>query len=122
MAASTLLAAGDSATHRAPVLASRSLSSPASRSTSSHRSVRTSFRRHPVSISSRNAANPLGDTLPSASSSLRTLPRRRNSCSDRNRSQLRFSYFFTNRHGFPPSGTTPHASAMVNSRERVSTT
>ena len=102
--ASTCLAVGESGTARAPVFASRNRISSCSRSTSSHRSVRISLRRHPVSISKRSPAAAVVEILPFPSSSSSTAPSRRNSRSDRKRSQLRVGYFLMNRHGFPPAG------------------
>ena len=99
---STCLAVGDSGTARAPVFASRNRISSCSRSTSSHRSVRISLRRHPVSISRRSPAAAVVAILPVVSSSSSTVPSRRNSRSDRKRSQLRVGYFLMNRQGFPP--------------------
>ena len=94
----------------------------ASRSTSSQRSDTISPRRQPVSISRRIAATALAETLPSASTSPSTRPSLRNSSSERNRSRLRSLYFCTNLQGLPPSGPSPHASAVLNSRESMSMT
>ena len=66
--ASTLAAAGGSGTTRAPVLLSANRISPASKYRSSHRSPRTSFRRHPVSTSNRIAAAAWVDASRSAGS------------------------------------------------------
>ena len=73
---------------RAPVLASRRRSSPAFRSTSSHRRVRISLSRHPVSISNRSAAAARAGNGPSASRTHSSQPIRLYSSSVRNRSRL----------------------------------
>ena len=57
---------------RAPVLPSRSRNSAASRSTSSQRSVWTSFSRQPVSMSNRMAVTADWISGPSASISFST--------------------------------------------------
>ena len=111
---STRAAAGDSGTMRAPVLESGRRSSPSSRSTCSHLSVTISLRRHPVSISRRNAAAGYTGSVLSASISFRTSPRRRNSSSVRNRSRFFSRYLRTNLHGLPPVRSF-HNSARLNS-------
>ena len=62
------------------------------------------------------------ETLPSVSSCLSTVPKRRNSCSDRKRSQLRVGYFLMKRHGLPPTGASPDFLAMWKSLESRSMT
>ena len=99
---------------RGPVFASRSRSSPALRSTSSHCSVSTSVSRHPVTISSRSAAAARALSALWASSSHSARPTRRYSSSLRNRSRILCRYCFTNRHGLPPGGAIPQSSASAN--------
>ena len=115
-------AAAVGGTMRAPVLASRSRSSAAVRSTSSHRRVRISLSRHPVSIKRRSAAAACAGTRPSASRAPSTRPSRRYSCSVRNRSRLRRLYLTTERQGLPPSRDRPQASPRENIWERISST
>ena len=86
MPASTRSTAGVSGMRRAPVLVSRSLISPAVRSTSSHRRVTISFLRQPVSSSSRIAATPEGRNPPFVPASSSTRPSRRYSSGVRKRS------------------------------------
>ena len=71
----------ESGTIRAPVLASRSLISAASRFTSSQRRVWISLSRQPVSMSRRIAVTEARVSEPSASISCRTWPSRWNSSS-----------------------------------------
>ena len=111
ISASTPATAGVSGTMRAPVLPSRSRSSPAVRSTSSHRSSSTSLRRHPVSTSSRIAAAACLDTFPFASSSSTARPSWQYSSSVRNRSRGCVRYLRTARHGFGPCSRRPHSTA-----------
>ena len=120
--ASTTAAVGVSGTMRAPVLASRNRNSPAVRSTSSHRRVRISLSRHPVSIKRRSAVAACAGIRPSASRARSTRPTRRYSCSVRNRSRLRRLYLTTERQGLPPSRDRPQASPRENIWERISST
>ncbi|MCY4488639.1 MAG: hypothetical protein OXF11_16215 [Deltaproteobacteria bacterium] len=85
--ASTVSTAGVSGTLRHPVLPSLSRSSPAVWSTSSHLSVRISFRRQPVSSSRRSAGIAGGNTVPSASASSSTRPNSRYSAGVRDRAR-----------------------------------
>ena len=74
--ASTFAAGGGIGTTRAPVLLSASRISPASKSRSSHRSPRISFRLHPVSTSRRIAAAAWTDASPSAGAASSACPSR----------------------------------------------
>ena len=117
----TAAAVGVNGTIRAPVLAWRSRRSPALRSTSSQRSVRTSMSRHPVSISRRSAAAPRAGISPLASSARSSRPTRRYSSGVRNRSRLPSLYLDTKRQGLLPNGANPQASASEKGRRRWST-
>ena len=108
-------------------LAGAERSAPASPSVTGGQRVRRSSRRasesrrargrrppiavsgfHCAGIRSASAAGALPlpslRSCPSSSSSSSTVPSRRNSRSDRKRSQLRVGYFLINRQGLPPSG------------------
>ena len=126
--ASTEAVAGASGTTRAAVPPLRSRSTPARRLTSTHLRVRTSFRRQPVSISSRSAAaaerraQPPRFAAASVSISSRTLPSRRYSSRVRLRSRRRSRYLRIGRTGCVPSSRRPHVSARANIVLRMCTT
>ena len=110
----TSAAAGDRGTVRAPVLPSRSVSSPASRLTSSQRSVRISDLRQPVSISSRIAAMAGGHMERSVSAFRSAAPTPRYCSCVRNRSRGFSRYRLTARQGLRSRGTSSQVSASEN--------